>query len=544
MAFLERASAPDRIGKPVQVRTRLAGIALVLVSAVIFVALALRILNYEMRKDEQLYVPPVRLLDTSTLYTDFFYNHTPGSAWLFHAIGRLTGTDHLLLAGRLGVLLGWIAMIAVIGGLSYVLTRSRLASWCIVVLSLANELFLTQPGMTATNNFLPLPLSLLGLGLFVLAIRDDRASSGLAFGSGFFLGLAVVFKVSAVAFVLPVALAAFLLPRALALGERLRRVVLPVAIGGVIGGLPVLYYVATQPARFLAHVVGYHTGPHASYMRMPGIADDGAAISLAAKLLMAHDIWLSAGVAVALVVLVALLLAVLRRDARTDVAPRLALRDPALFVLGAALCGILFAFIPTPGFPQYFALPLICLPLALALLYGGLAPSRQRSFDTVLLAAAVVALAVITPRLGQFLPRAANPERWTVARVHDDGRAIAARLADAGVSGKVATLAPIYPLEGGLPVYPELATGPFAYRTGDMTPPGLASQYRMTSPQTVGALLAADPPAALLLGFDEVLEQPLRAYAEANGYRAVEDIGIRDRYGSAVLYLRQAAPAP
>ncbi len=544
MAILEHASAPGVVGHPARTRSFVSGAILVLVSALIFVALVLRILNYEMRKDEQLYVPPVSLLDGSSLYRDFFYNHTPGSAWLFYGIGKLTGGEHLLLAGRLGVLLGWIVLIAAIAGIGYALTRARLVTWCIVVLALANELFLSQPGMTATNNLLPLPLSLLGLGLFILAIRDDEARPWLCGAAGFFLALAVAFKISAVAFILPAAVAAFLLPRALVLRDRLRRGVLPMALGGLVGGLPVLYYLATDPTRFLAHVVRYHTGPHASYMRLPGIADDGAAISPAAKLMLAYDIWLSAGVAVALVAVAALVLAVARPTDRAGDATAARLRDPALFVLGAALCGMVFAFIPTPGFPQYFALPLICIPLALAVLYGGLAPARRPPFETVLLAATVVALVVVAPRLGQFLPRAAHPERWTVMRVHDDGRAIAARMQAAGAAGKVATLAPIYPLEGGLAVYPELATGPFAYRTGDITPPALAAQYRMTSPKTVGALLAADPPAALLLGFDAELEQPLLAYAEANGYQPVTDLGIRDRYGSAVLYLRPASATP
>jgi hypothetical protein len=544
MAFLERASATRVVGHPAHWRSHAAGVVLALASGVIFIALALRILNYEMRKDEQLYVPPVSLLDTSALYSGFFYNHTPGSAWLFHGIGWLTGTDHLLLAGRLGVLFGWIVLIAVIGGLSLVLTRSRLASWCIVVLALANELFLTQPGMTATNNLLPLPLSLLGLGLFILAVRDGQPRLLLCVGAGFFLALAAVFKISAVAFIPPVALAAFLLPRALPLRERLWGVVAPTALGGLVGGLPILYYLVSDPARFLAHVVGYHRGPHAHYMRMPGIADDGAAITPATKLMMAFDIWLSAGVAVALVAVLALALtlATARPSERNGVARTGVVRAPILLVFGAALCAIIFAFIPTPGFPQYFAPPLICIPLALAILFADLGPDRQRQFETVLLAAAVVALVAATPRLGQYLARAPHPERWTVTRVHGYGQAIAARMAAAGAVGKVATLAPIYPLEGGLAVYPELATGPFVYRTGDITPPELAAQYRMTSPKTIGALLAADPPAALLLGFDAALEQPLLAYAAANGYQPVTDLGIRDRYGEAVLYLRPAVP--
>ena len=65
----------------------------------------LRVLNFPMRKDELLYVPPIRLLDGARLYDDFFYNHVPGSAWFFYGLHKLAGTDHLLLTGRIGVLL-------------------------------------------------------------------------------------------------------------------------------------------------------------------------------------------------------------------------------------------------------------------------------------------------------------------------------------------------------------------------------------------------------------------------------------------------------
>jgi len=111
-------------------------------------------------------------------------------------------------------------------------------------------------------------------------------------------------------------------------------------------------------------------------------------------------------------------------------------------------------------------------------------------------------------------------------------------MAEAGAAGKVATLSPIYPLEGGLDVYMELATGPFAYRTGDITAPDLAKFYRMTSPATIGALLKSDPPAALLLGFEPELEAPLMTFAEQNGYVRLPDFEINDRYGSAGLYVR------
>jgi hypothetical protein len=538
MVYLERASDLRSGQHPARLRPLLASVGVGILSGLIFAALAFRILNYELRKDEQLYVPPIRLLDTQELYRDFFYNHTPGSAWLFYGLGKLTGSDHLLLSGRLGVLLGWVVLIAVIGGISYALTQSRLASWCIVLLSVTNELFLTQPGMTATNNLLPLPFSLLGLGLFVLGVRDERPRPLLYAGAGFFMALAVCFKVSAVAFIPPVVIAAFLLPRALGIKERVLRVVTPLAIGGIVGGLPVLYYLATDRQRFLAHVLGYHTGPHVQYMRMPGVADDGAAMSLAAKLVLAHDIWFAAGVAVAMVALVGLLITSLREETDVRTMARRLSSGPMMVVFGALVFSVVFSFLPTPGFPQYFGPPLICIPLALAVVFASLGAEQRRQATPILLAATAIALVIAAPRFGQYLGRVSHPGLWTVMRVHDAGVAIADRMAETGAHGKVATLAPIYPLEGGLEVYPELSTGPFAYRTGDITAPALAAHYKMTSPTNIGALLASEPPAALLLGFDPGLEAPMRAFAEANGYAPAKDLVIKDRYGDALLYLR------
>jgi hypothetical protein len=126
-------------------------------------------------------------------------------------------------------------------------------------------------------------------------------------------------------------------------------------------------------------------------------------------------------------------------------------------------------------------------------------------------------------------------------RVHQHGVSIAERLAEAQIEGRVATFAPVYPLEGGLPVYPELATGQFAYRAAEYTDADLARHYVMTSPTEIEALFRSDPPAALLVGFEPALEAPMVRFAEDNGYRRVEDLGLADRYGEGILYLRPAA---
>ncbi|QLL65975.1 hypothetical protein [Sinorhizobium mexicanum] len=537
MTNVEEISVSKIVGQSVRPRALLFSAGMVVLSGLLLFCLLLRVMNYEVRKDEQLYVPPIRLLDQYQLYTDFFYNHPPGSAWLFYGIGKIVGSDHLMLAGRVSIFLTWILLLAVIGWITYALTRSALVAWCAAVLTVTNELFLSQTGMTATNNLLPLPFSLLGVGLFVLAVKDRRALPLVVGAAGFCLSIAASFKISAVAFIPPVAIAAFFLPRGYQFRQRLLRVVLPLALGGLLGGLPILVPLVSDPQMFLAHVLGYHTGPHLQYWQDPAVESEGASVSWAAKLLLAQSVWLSATVAVAISAVLTLFLAWFLSPAGNE---RL-LVAPLLVVAGAFVCSVALSLIPTPGFPQYFGPPLICLPLTLALLYAGLGHETRRYMQPGLIAATIVVLAVAAPRLAQYLPTVSHPERWTVLRVHEAGETVAERLAAAGVSGKVATLSPIYPLEGGLPVYQELATGPFAYRIADIADPKLAAFYKMTSPTTIGALFDADPPAALLLGFDEVLERPMLAYAQRNGYVVSADLGIKDRYGAPVLYVRPQA---
>ncbi|MDX1015844.1 hypothetical protein GOL25_23050 [Sinorhizobium medicae] len=495
-----------------------------------------------MRKDEQLYVPPIRLLDHYRLYEDFFYNHPPGSAWLFHWVGATIGSDHLLFSGRLSVFLAWILLLAAIGAITYLLTRSGLISWCVAALTVTNDLFLTQTGMAATNNFLPLPFSFIGLSLFVLAVRGAGPKPFLLATAGLCLSLAVACKISAVAFIPPVAVAAFFLPRAYRFSDRLLRVVAPLAAGGLVGGMPIFIPLLSAPKRFIAHVAQYHTGPHLQYWRVANAPGEEQALSLGAKLLLARDMWLSASGAVAITILLALLLTAFQAPTHHGKAQLSRVLDgPLLVVAGALACSTAMSLLPTPSFPQYFALPLVCVPLGLALLFGGLAPETRMRLQPVFVAATMVVLMIETPRIAQYMGTAVRPDRWTVTRVHEFGVAISQRIAAAGAEGKVATLSPIYPLEGHLEVYPELATGPFAYRTAEFTDQDLARWYRMTPPDQIAAMFDADPPAALLLGFDEVLERPMLDYARRNGYLPSTDLGFKDRYGSPVLYLR---PSP
>ena len=497
-----------------------------------------RMMNFEVRRDEQLYVPPAQLLSEYHLYSDLFYNHTPGSAWLFYGVMTGLGTDYLLLAARLGVFAAWAAFGIALIAITYKLTRSAAMTCLAVILIMANEALLNQTGMTATNNLLPVAAGYLGLGFFMLGVADGQGRPMLVAASGLALSTAAVFKANAFVFIPIIAVASLFLPRQALMTQRLKWVVAPLVIGGLVGALPVFFYLAADPERFLAHVIGFHTGPHVAYWATQIASDDETvAMSAGPKAQLAYSIWFNAANLLFIFTATFLLVCLAMSEPISATLQRL-LNGRILVTLVCLFAAGVMSFVPTPGFPQYFALPLVCAPLLLALLYAELDEESRRWAQPALVAASMVILLAGSPRLGQYALRLASPNTWSVERIHNAGKTIARLLAEAGVSGKVATLAPIYPLEGGLQVYPELATGQFAYRTAELTNSYLRDFYRTTSPREVEAFLAADPPAGILVGFDSKLEEPLVRFAQQNGYRQAEDMGISDRYGKAVLYIR------
>jgi len=345
-------------------RTRL-GLGSVLVAASLFACLSARILTYEMRADEQLYISPAALLADGRLYTDFFYNHVPLSAFYYRLAYLSLGGEHLVLSARLAMIVAWGITAAAVWAGSLAISRSpRLALFCYVAL-VANVFLLTVPGMTATNNFLQVGPSYAGLALFTLAVLDQRGRAWKAFLAGVALSLAVGLKVSAAYLIPPLALAAFVLPRSLGTRDRLRGVTLPMALGGLVGAVPLFAYLISMPDTFLAHVVGYHTGPHVAWWEATRHTEPGLAFDLGGKLLLAFEVWFQSTnllILAAILMLAALALAGSLRDGRWLLGPFVAVAAATAFT--AVLC-----FLPTPSFPQYFILPLPGLLVLPALLW-------------------------------------------------------------------------------------------------------------------------------------------------------------------------------
>lgn len=504
-------------------------IALMLATALLLSGLFGRIMGYDLRRDEFMFLPPAALLGEFRLYEQIFYNHVPYSAWLFRAVHLLLPDLGLVAMGRLTIFAAWIMLLGVAAWLGWRLTRSAAVAGFGAVSLLSADVLLGQTGMAATNNLLPMPFALLGLGLIAVALSDRDLSAPRLFAAGVMLSVAVGLKVSAVAVLPAVIVACLIVPRDLGLAARLRRLVLPVALGGIVGALPLIWLALRMPDVFFAHIMGYHLGPHVAFWQANAASEPGLALDLRGKLQLAQGIWLSG--ASLLAVFVPVLALVLRPGRVAGV---------VWMVAGAIAGAAVIGFLPSPGFPQYYAMPLAGLPLLTALLYARLDPARRAVMAPVLAAAAIVMIGLAAPRLGMGLIGLGQPDRLTPARVAQGARALSDAMSQAGLAhaGPIATLSPIYPLQAGFAIYPEFAAGPFAYRVADVTPPDLRALYAMAGPRDLDALFDATPPAAILTGFDPELEAGLTGFARSHGYLPQDLVGLSDRYGSGTLWLR------
>jgi hypothetical protein len=146
----------------------------------------------------------------------------------------------------------------------------------------------------------------------------------------------------------------------------------------------------------------------------------------------------------------------------------------------------------------------------------------MRLRPVALLALAALGVATVDA-YGRYLQPLAQVSTgtWVPLAVHATGREIRSFAPE----GKVLTLAPIVPLEAGLDIYRSLATGPFSWRTARLVDDDEREAFGIEGPADLDRIFAADPPAAVLLGYEndpeERLEEPIRRAAERHGYVAV-----------------------
>lgn len=109
--------------------------------------------------------------------------------------------------------------------------------------------------------------------------------------------------------------------------------------------------------------------------------------------------------------------------------------------------------------------------------------------------------------------------RWAPLQVHN--RAVQ-MCTHAPRSGRVLTLGPIWPLEAKLSIYPELATGPFAFRISHLVTPERRARLKLIGLPALEERMSTDPPAACFFGTEKYLDPPIQALAKAHGFVLVK----------------------
>lgn len=485
------------------------GIAAGVGCAVLVLAVLARILTFPLSHDEQIHVAAARLIGDAALYRTLGYNHLPGLPRLLGAIYALVGATHLLLVGRLTIFACWIATGAVLAWIARRAGAGR-GMAALACLLLAATPLLGPAGMLVTNNFLPIPFALAAVQCLILAVeRPGRGGVGWAVAAGACAMAAVLLKISFVALLPPLALAALLVPMPGAPMLRLTRIVLPAIAGAVLAALPMLPDLLQDPAATYIHTVRYFLGPHHDYWAQ---ATAPKAMSLAAKILVAEQVWSTGGA-----LLAALLAGAIGWIGRASTAPAW----PLILLAGIAVSFAAISFAPTPAFPQYYLPPVAFVVMAMVVAFGRLGERDRASLRPFLGVAGLLALAMVAPRMAA-LPALVRPQEWTGIAVHRDAmrmRDVTARVASERAG--IATLSPIRVLEAGLRPYPEFAAGPFVYRVADFIPAAERGAYTTTSPGDLARFLDARRPAAILTGDEPSLDPAFAAYALAHGYRQV-----------------------
>lgn len=493
-----------------------------------------------MNHDEYQFVASGQLMATAGLlpYRDFPYFHVPGLSLLYAGLFQVT--PRLLLAARLfSVLCGWLMVVVLWVMTLTALSRARLwvrlaGAGGVLLLLLGAPLFIYTSGR-AWNHDLPMLLTVLAVWIFDRAwrwggdapgvetagltaktglsrLRGDGAGLPLALvGCGLLLGLATATRLSFAFAVLAFVLALLFTPN-----HRWyqRRYALCYLLAGTVVGLaPALPFFYGSPQAFLFGNLTYIELNTAYYY---SLATPPPTMTLFGKLTFLGDLlYRQPANSLPFLALSLLIVCAWSTTRRAAIWARLRLWI-CLF-----LCMLLSGLVATPAQPQYFyplwPLALLAVPPLLKL-----ANRWHWALIALLLVAGAIAAFLSCSPYQAGLEIVFSPREWYPNKLHARGQWVRT-LVNAGDQqpNAVLTVAPIIPLEGGVAIYPELATGPFAWRVAPLLPVAERRRYHLFTPDELKAQMNVTPPRALLVGLendDAELEASLVTWAQARGY--------------------------
>ena len=507
-------------------RYRLSGstFVVILVLADIFVLLVDGAMTRNLCADEHQFIASAALVAQHGLipYKDFAYSHTPNLIFAYAAVFQTT--DHLLLAGRLFSLTCDCLTLGVIFFLTFNLfrdcsssTRLGLATGSVIAI-VANPVFIFTYGR-AWNHGPSILLAVLAFAFHCYAARHERPHWHF-FWSGCLIALAIGTRVSFAPAVVPFLWAISRHPQ---YGKSAKKIAFftPFLLGAILGSLPTLVLFALSPYQLLWGTL-YKPVINIEFFRRTGGSVAFRGFSVLDRAAFFAEVFAETGTA--LIVVLFSYFAV-----RTKAAGRVA--DQAVhfafrFVLVLLPFLLVSPLITTPCWYQYFCATIPFLVIGTMLALKLVSGSNVQRFDLKLCALAVTMCCVSAI----VSVSSDHARRWYSAFDFNKAgewaplqiRKLGAEVREAVGDGKILTLTPIYPLEGGLDVYEELAMGMFSWNVSDLIPPGERRELRMIGPGELDQYLKEDVPAGILVGLLGLpfMEQEFIEYAEKHGYES------------------------
>lgn len=505
--------------------------------------------------DEQLQVTGGALLARQGLlpYRDYPCEHLPYLAPVLALI--YDHTDNLLASARTFNAACGVALVALVYALTWAALK-EMPFWLRLMVSAATAVYMTMNAMfvfssgRADNHDASLLLAVGAFLAHVLGMRRRQKAWYLL--SGVLLGLATGVRLTMLPLAGAMVLAVLLPLERRPAGEKAGGTGLFLA-GLAVGLLPAMVFTGMDPQRALFYNYTFNADYNGAFWLDQG---GGHPVSIPAKLgyLLGEVTWvpshypyiryLGSGWATLPLLPFAqngglfLGLALMVYFGRTLLSgPLPQVRRLTLWALPFALAAALAS---TPAFYQYFY-PL--LPFCLILfgcgwgaLWRAYAPRpRMRKVLTRSLAGFSLAFLLLgyggmAIMVSHWAGQPGPAPAWVS---HLRGREMRSLLPG---GGKVLTLSPVFPLEGGLEIYPQLVTGPFFWRVAHLIEPERRKALNIVGPGDLESWLAGDPPAAILIGFEGDQEEALKDYARRHGYRP------RPLMHGGLLYLPGAIP--
>jgi 4-amino-4-deoxy-L-arabinose transferase-like glycosyltransferase len=471
--------------------------------------------------DEHQFVAAGRLVADGLLpYRDFPSNHMPYLALVYAAIFKATNWD--LMPARVVSAVSAALATAIVFALTSSFLRGRRVFTRFTVSGAACLLLITNPIFTYTsgrawNHDFPTLLTLAAVGLFLRAKPSAHPRRWLL-TSGALVGLAIGTRLTYLLALLPFGFA-ILFGRSASeeLGKRSASIAF--GAGLALASLPWLALFAAAPRQFVFGNITYQT-LNTDYREL--LAHRVGETLLGKAVFFYHllvdnpaNLLLFLAFGIAAVWIAAQLL---KRN--------LDLSREIILLGGLALVLFAGAFAATPSWYQYFYAPVPFLVLTITLAASFVRPADAHWERTLSWIAAVVLLAGGIGVVSQSDWRSVRDAgSWIPVQAHELGDEVAGFVRQ----GTVLTLAPIFPLEGGLGIYNSLATGPFSWRVAPLLTQEKRREMGLITYGDLGTSLEANPPAAILVGFEAGnegfeqgsiggLEVPLDEYAREHGY--------------------------